>query len=56
MFSVPTHTHASYQLREVPIWFKRNILRRDVPRQPRLYEHEDNGQTRTYAPPGAGHA
>ncbi|KAG8727634.1 hypothetical protein FRC11_012772 [Ceratobasidium sp. 423] len=55
VFSVPTHTHATYQLREVPIWFRRNILRQNVERQPKLYEHEETGP-RTYAPPGAGHA
>ncbi|CAE6461948.1 Putative metabolite transport protein YwtG OS=Bacillus subtilis (strain 168) GN=ywtG PE=3 SV=1 [Rhizoctonia solani AG-1 IB] len=55
VFSVPTRTHAAYQLREVPIWFKRNILRKDVQRQPKLYEHEEVGP-RTYAPPGSGHA
>jgi hypothetical protein len=56
VFSVPTRTHAKYQLREVPIWFKRNILRQNVARQPKLYEHEDNGMTTNYASPGAGHA
>ncbi|CAE6475084.1 unnamed protein product [Rhizoctonia solani] len=55
VFSVPTRTHATYQLREVPIWFKRNILRQNVERQHKLYEHEENGR-RTYAPPGGGHA
>ncbi|KAG8770729.1 hypothetical protein FRC12_004084 [Ceratobasidium sp. 428] len=56
VFSVPTRTHAAYQLREVPIWIKRNILRqKDVQRQPKLYEHDDS-KPRTYAPPGAGHA
>ncbi|KAL5631975.1 hypothetical protein ACGC1H_000116 [Rhizoctonia solani] len=54
VFSVPTRTHAAYQLREVPIWFKRNILRQNVERQPKLYEHDES--RRTYAPPGAGHA
>jgi hypothetical protein len=57
VFSVPTHTHAAYQLREVPIWFKRNVLRnKTVEGQPKLYRHEDNGMTKTYAPPGSGHA
>ncbi|KAG8686806.1 hypothetical protein FRC11_008342 [Ceratobasidium sp. 423] len=55
VFSIPTHIHATYQLREVPIWFRRNILRQNVERQPRLYEHDETGP-RTYAPPGAGHA
>ncbi|KAG9082456.1 hypothetical protein FS749_006833 [Ceratobasidium sp. UAMH 11750] len=56
VFSVPTRTHAAYQLREVPIWFRRNILRQKaVPRQPKLYEHDDS-KPRSYAPPGAGHA
>ncbi|CAE6443121.1 unnamed protein product [Rhizoctonia solani] len=54
VFSVPTRTHAAYQLREVPIWFKRNILRQNVERQPKLYEHDES--RRTYAPPGSGHA
>ncbi|KAF8606306.1 hypothetical protein BDV93DRAFT_489755 [Ceratobasidium sp. AG-I] len=56
VFSVPTRTHAAYQLREIPIWFKRHILRQDVERQPKLYSHEDSGTTKTYAPPGSGHA
>ncbi|KZS98381.1 proton myo-inositol cotransporter [Sistotremastrum niveocremeum HHB9708] len=41
VFSVPTRQHAAYQLREVPIFFKRHVLRmKDVQRQPKLYAHE----------------
>lgn len=30
VFSVPTHHHATYQLRQVPYWFGKNILRKNV--------------------------
>lgn len=40
VFSVPTHIHAAYGLRQVPYFFQRYIFRRDV--QPeKLYEKDD---------------
>ena len=40
VFSVPTHVHAAYGLRQVPYFFKRFILRQHVEPE-RLYERED---------------
>ena len=52
VFSVSTRRHATYQLREVPIWIKKHILRRkDVPEQEPLYEVADD--QKTYAPTAA---
>ena len=44
MFSVPTRVHAAYGARQVPYFFKRYLLRRDV--QPeRLYDVDgDDGE------------
>jgi len=54
VFSVPTRTHARYQLREIPILFKKYILRKkNVVRQPPLYE---TSSEKTYAPTGAAAA
>jgi hypothetical protein len=40
VFSVPTHVHAAYGLRQIPYFFNRYILRRNV--QPEiLYQRED---------------
>lgn len=52
VFSVSTRRHAAYQLREVPIWFKKHILRqKNVEEQPPLYEVADD--EKTYAPAAA---
>ena len=41
VFSVPTHVHAAYGLRQVPYFIRRYILRQSV--QPeRLYERDDD--------------
>jgi sugar porter (SP) family MFS transporter len=39
VFSVPTHVHAAYGLRQIPYFFGRYILRRDL-KPERLYERE----------------
>lgn len=40
VFSVPTHVHAAYGLRQIPYFFNRYFLRRNV--QPEiLYQRED---------------
>ncbi|KAI9848143.1 MAG: hypothetical protein M1838_000639 [Thelocarpon superellum] len=45
VFSVPTHVHAAYGLRQIPYFIRRYILRQSV--QPeRLYERVDDGETR----------
>ncbi|KAL0956130.1 hypothetical protein HGRIS_002296 [Hohenbuehelia grisea] len=55
VFSVPTHVHASYQLKALPHNIKKYIFRMKVDPLPPLYEHESMGE-KTYAPGGAGHA
>ena len=40
VFSVPTHVHAAYGLRQIPYFFNRHILRRDV-KPEILYQRED---------------
>lgn len=40
VFSVPTRTHAAYQLRQVPYWLRKNILRQNVGPQEVLYPWE----------------
>ena len=54
VFSVPTHVHASYQLKAVPRNIKKYIFRMKVDPLPPLYDTD--GITKTYAPGGAGHA
>ncbi|KAF9264194.1 hypothetical protein L218DRAFT_926497 [Marasmius fiardii PR-910] len=56
VFSVPTHTHAAYQLKALPHNIKKYIFRMKVKDLPPLYEHERVVGTKTYAPGGAGHA
>ncbi|THU79353.1 hypothetical protein K435DRAFT_875558 [Dendrothele bispora CBS 962.96] len=56
VFSVPTHTHAVYQLKALPRNIKKHIFRMKVKEVPPLYEHEGTIGTKTYAPGGAGHA
>jgi hypothetical protein len=46
VFSVSTRRHAAYQLRQVPIFFKKHILRqKDVKEQEPLYEVADDEKT-----------
>ncbi|KAF5370870.1 hypothetical protein D9758_002077 [Tetrapyrgos nigripes] len=54
VFSVPTHTHASYQLKAVPHFIKRYIFRMEIPDLPPLYKHEGSIGAKTYLPSGAG--
>ncbi|KAK1229186.1 hypothetical protein PQX77_007758 [Marasmius sp. AFHP31] len=56
VFSVPTHTHAAYQLKALPHNIKKYIFRMKVDDLPPLYQHEGVVGTKTYAPGGAGHA
>ncbi|KAJ4468263.1 MFS sugar transporter [Lentinula aciculospora] len=56
VFSVPTHTHAAYQLKALPHNIKRYIFKMNVPDIPPLYEHEGAIGEKTYAPGGMGHA
>ena len=57
VFSVPTHIHASYQLKALPHHIKKHIFRMKVDPLPPLYEHETNPSGKKhYAPAGAGHA
>ncbi|KAH9839427.1 uncharacterized protein C8Q71DRAFT_846982 [Rhodofomes roseus] len=53
VFSVPTHRHASYQLKALPHNIKKYIFRMKIEDMPPLYKHE--GATH-YTPGGAGHA
>ncbi|KAI0075386.1 hypothetical protein K474DRAFT_1664337 [Panus rudis PR-1116 ss-1] len=55
VFSVPTRTHAAYQLKALPHNIKKYIFRMKVKSLPPLYEHEGAIGEKTYAPPGAGH-
>ena len=43
IFSVPTHIHAAYGLRQIPYFVKRYILRRSIEPE-RLYEFEGTGE------------
>ncbi|KAH8107850.1 MFS sugar transporter [Cristinia sonorae] len=56
VFSVPTHTHAAYQLKALPRNIKKYFFRMKVEDVPPLYEHEGVIGQKTYAPGGAGHA
>jgi hypothetical protein len=56
VFSVPTHTHATYQIKALPHNIKKYIFRRKVDPMPPLYEHEGVIGEKHYAPGGAGHA
>ncbi|THV01101.1 hypothetical protein K435DRAFT_718319 [Dendrothele bispora CBS 962.96] len=55
VFSVPTHTHAVYQLKALPRNIKKHIFRMKVKEVPPLYEHEGTIGTRMCAPGDAGH-
>jgi len=56
VFSVPTRTHAAYQLKALPHNIKRYIFRMKVEDLPPLYEHEGAIGEKHYAAGGAGHA
>ncbi|RPD60525.1 hypothetical protein L226DRAFT_387707 [Lentinus tigrinus ALCF2SS1-7] len=56
VFSVPTRTHAAYQLKNAGRNFRRVVLRQKVPKMPPLYEHEGAIGEKTYAPGGVGAA
>ena len=46
VFSVPTHVHAAYGLRQIPYFIKRYIFRQHVEPE-RLYERDDTGDNAT---------
>jgi hypothetical protein len=53
VFSVSTRRHAAYQLRQVPIFFKKYVFRmKNVKEQPPLYEEVSN-ENKTFAPTAA---
>ncbi|KAN0116412.1 major facilitator superfamily [Russula decolorans] len=56
VFSVPTKTHAAYQLKALPHNIKKYIFRMKVDPMPPLYEHEGAIGEKRYAPGGVGHA
>lgn len=41
VFSTPTHVHIAYQIRQVPYFFKRYILRRNIAKE-QLYVVDDD--------------
>ncbi|PIL28560.1 MFS general substrate transporter [Ganoderma sinense ZZ0214-1] len=47
-FSVPTHTHAAYQIKMFEHRFRKYVLRRKVGPTPPLYEHEGAVGAKTY--------
>ncbi|KAL4252611.1 major facilitator superfamily protein [Abortiporus biennis] len=55
VFSVPTHIHASYQLKALPRNIKKYIFRMKVDPLPPLYEHEAGVGEKHYAPAAGGH-
>ena len=56
VFSVPTHTHAAYQIRAFTRNVKKYVFRMKVDPMPPLYEHEGAIGEKHYAPGGGGHA
>ncbi|KAH8995253.1 hypothetical protein EDB86DRAFT_1186773 [Lactarius hatsudake] len=56
VFSVPTQTHAAYQIKALPHNIKKYIFRMNVDPLPPLYEHDGAIGEKHYAPGGAGHA
>jgi hypothetical protein len=56
VFSVPTHTHAAYQIKALPHNIKKFIFRMKVDPMPPLYEYEGFIGEKHYSPGGAGHA
>jgi hypothetical protein len=56
VFSVPSRTHAAYQLKALPRNIKKYIFCMDVDPLPPLYETDGTIGEKHYAPGGAGHA
>lgn len=56
VFSVPTRTHAAYQLKALPHNIKKYFFRMKVDPLPPLYEHEGAIGEKTYQPGGSSHA
>jgi hypothetical protein len=56
VFSVPTRTHAAYQIKALPHNIKKYIFRMNVDPLPPLYEHEGVIGEKLYTPGGTGHA
>ncbi|TFK86319.1 hypothetical protein K466DRAFT_156742 [Polyporus arcularius HHB13444] len=56
VFSVPTYTHASYQLKAAGRFFKKHLLRQRVGNMPPLYEREGAIGQKRYVQGGAGAA
>ncbi len=56
VFSVPTRTHASYQLKAAGRFFKKHLLRQRVGNMPPLYEREGAIGQKRYVQGGAGAA
>ncbi|KAH9013143.1 MFS sugar transporter [Lactarius pseudohatsudake] len=56
VFSVPTQTHAAYQIKALPHNIKKYIFRMKVDPLPPLYEHDGAVGEKHYAPGGTGHA
>ncbi|TBU25760.1 hypothetical protein BD311DRAFT_808927 [Dichomitus squalens] len=54
VFSVPTHTHAAYQVKALGHNFQKHLLRRKVGNMPPLYEHEGAIGEKTYGSGGIG--
>ncbi len=54
VFSVPTRTHAGYQLKAAGHNFRKYVLRQKVGEMPPLYEHEGAIGEKTYAPGRVG--
>lgn len=48
VFNVSTRAHASYQLRQVPYWFGKHVLRRDMGPQEQLYAWEKEDTQEKY--------
>ena len=55
VFSVPTHTHAAYQLKALGHNVRKHVFRQRVGDMPPLYEHEGAIGEKHYAPAAGGH-
>jgi len=55
VFSVPTHKHALYQLRQVGYFVRKHVLRRDVVKE-ELYQKDDAIHEPKYTENGAKQA
>ncbi len=52
VFSVPTHTHAAYQIKALGHNVRKYVFRQKIGDMPPLYEHEGAIGEKTYAPGG----